>query len=115
MIVSITEAFSTVCMAVAAAVAVPCMPCEDILTSETMPFIIDSEEVIMLPAVDMISPATPPTVSPMLSNSRSHSNSVLYRSSHSLILRLSGLTLFLALASDTFFFAVVTFARAVDS
>ena len=113
--VRITDAFSTVCIAFDAAVAAPPILVVVACVNCIMPLIMESADDVISPAACMISPATPPIVLPMSSNCFSHSLSVLYKSSHSFMLRLSGFKFSFAFASATLFLAVVTFARAVAS
>ena len=90
MIAKITEAFSTVCIEVDAACAVPLIAVEEPLANITIPSIICNVDDAIPPAADMISPAVPPTASPISLNPLSTFPNVLYNSCHSFIPRFSG-------------------------
>ena len=66
----------------------------------------------MLPAVLMMSPATPPTASPTSSKASTQSSSDSRRSFHSSMLRLSGLWFCFEACLSTLLLALATLARA---
>ena len=105
-----TDAFSTAWMDLDAACAVPAIASDELFARVVIPSIICRVDDAILPAADMISPAVPPTVLPISSNSFSTFESVLYKSCHSFWLRLLGDVLVFSDFSLIVFFKDVTLA-----